>query len=54
MGNPRAIRIFGDLIKSRNPDFIFLSETLVVSKDIEGIAEKFGYSSSFTVDKVGR
>ncbi|XP_074358060.1 uncharacterized protein LOC141697539 [Apium graveolens] len=54
MGNPRAIRIFGDLIKSRNLDFIFLSETLVVSKDIEGIAEKFGYSSSFTVDKVGR
>ncbi|KAL8125618.1 hypothetical protein AgCh_013045 [Apium graveolens] len=53
MGNPRAIRIFGDLIKSHNPNFIFLSETLV-GKDIEGIAEKFGYASSFTVDKVGR
>lgn len=54
MGNPQAIHIFGDLIKSCSPYFIFLSETLVKSKDIEGIAEKFGYSKSFTLDKVSR
>ncbi|KAL8120097.1 hypothetical protein AgCh_017282 [Apium graveolens] len=32
--------------------WVMNGETLVGSKDIEGIAEKFGYSSSFTVDKV--
>ncbi|XP_074377634.1 uncharacterized protein LOC141719152 [Apium graveolens] len=54
MGNLCAVRIFGDLIKSHNPDFIFLAETLVEGKNIKELAEKFGFVEYFAVDRVGR
>lgn len=54
MGSPRAIRILKDLVKSHNPDFVFLSETLVNSDVMTEIADKLGFTSSFAVSKVGR
>lgn len=54
MGSPRAVRVFGDLVKSRNPDLVFLSETLVEKKIIKDIAAKFGFVNSFEVDRIGR
>ncbi|XP_074346587.1 uncharacterized protein LOC141685379 [Apium graveolens] len=54
MGSLRAVRIFENLLKSSNPDFVFLSETLSDKKDIKELANKFGFFDYFTVDKVGR
>ncbi|XP_074345250.1 uncharacterized protein LOC141684263 [Apium graveolens] len=54
MGSPRAVRVFGVLLKSRNPDLVFLSETLVDSKVMKDLAVKFGFANSFEVDRVGR
>lgn len=54
MGSPRAIRILKDLINSQNPNFVFLSETLVEVKDILEIANKLGFENSYAVNRVGR
>lgn len=54
LGTPRAIRILRDLIKSQNPDLIFLSETLVEGSVISNIADQLGFNNVFTVDKIGR
>lgn len=54
LGSPRAIRILKDLIKSQNPNFVFLSETLVEVKDMIEIANKLGFENLYAVDRVGR
>ncbi|KAK1381145.1 hypothetical protein POM88_027889 [Heracleum sosnowskyi] len=54
LGNARTVRALGDLIRSRKPVFVFLSETISFSNKIEEIRVKFGFSSSFVVDRVGR
>lgn len=54
MGSPRAIRILRDLVKSHNPDFVFLSETLADTEVMTDIAEKLGFADSFVISKVGR
>lgn len=54
LGSLRAVRVLGDLLKSSNPNFVFLSETLVDKKDIEVIVKKFGYFDYFVVDRIGR
>ena len=54
LGNLRAVRIFRDLIKSRNPDFVFLTETLVDEKVIKDLAASNGFVDSFAVGRVGR
>lgn len=54
LGSLRAVRILGDELKSHNPDFVFLSETLVEKKEIEELVDKFGFSDFFAVDKVGQ
>lgn len=54
VGNLRTVRILGNLIKSLNPTFLFLSETLVTSSTIAELCDKFGFADYFAVDKVGR
>lgn len=54
VGNPRAVRVFGDLVKSHNPNFVFLCETLVEDKTIKDLASRFGFAHSFAVDRIGR
>lgn len=54
LGNSCTIQILGDLVKSRKPDFIFLSETLVTNKEIATLSVKVGLANFFVVDKVGR
>lgn len=54
MGSLRAICILRDLIKSQNPYFVFLSETLVEVKDMIEIADTLGFENSYTVNRVGR
>lgn len=54
LGSPRAIRILKDLIKTHNPNFVFLSETLVEVKDMSEITNKLGFENSYAVNRVGR
>ena len=41
LGNPRAVRELGELIRTSHPDFVFLVETLVNSSKIEELRVKF-------------
>lgn len=54
LGNSRKVRILGDLIKSRKPNFLFLLKTLVCSNRVEELCYKFGFIHYFAVDKIGR
>ncbi|XP_074341995.1 uncharacterized protein LOC141679392 [Apium graveolens] len=54
LGNLRTVRILGDLIKSLNPAFVFLSETLVDKGTIAELCLKPRFADFFAVDKVGR
>lgn len=54
VGNPRTVRILSDLIRSLNPTFVFLSETLVDRDIIAQICTKFGFADFFAVNRVGR
>ncbi|XP_074352031.1 uncharacterized protein LOC141691191 [Apium graveolens] len=54
LGNSRAVRVLRDLVKTRKPDFIFLSETLVSSIKISELCLSLGFVHNFAVDCVGR
>lgn len=54
LGNPRAVRNLRDLIKSQNPTFVFLSETLVKKDVIAELSNKLGFIEFFAVDVEGR
>lgn len=53
VGNPRTVRVLSDLVKSLNPDFLFLSETISKADKVEQIRIKLGFSHCFAVDCVG-
>lgn len=54
MGRLRAVRIFRDLIKSHNPDFVFLSETLLEEDGIKELADKCGCAGFYAVSRIER
>ncbi|XP_074346246.1 uncharacterized protein LOC141685021 [Apium graveolens] len=54
LGNPRTVRVLGDLLKDRKPDILFLSETIYAANKIEDIRIRFGFVQCFSVDRVGR
>lgn len=54
LGNPRAVRCLGELLKTHKPTVVFLIETLVDKNRMEGLRRKFGYDSCFAVDVRGR
>lgn len=54
LGNSRTVRVLGDLLRSRKPNFVFFSETIAMSNKVEEIRVKYGFSSSFVVDRIGR
>lgn len=54
LGNSRTVCCLRDLIKTRNPDFVFLSETLVKSDKISEISVSLGFDNNFTVNSEGR
>lgn len=54
LGNPHAVRVLRDMLKSHKPDLVFLSETLSVSNKIEELSSRFGFSNFFSVDRQGR
>lgn len=54
MGNLRAVRVLGDLIRSQKPNFLFLSETLTNGVKIKKLCRKFGFADCWSVDCIGR
>lgn len=54
LGKARTVRVLNDLIKDRNPDVVFLIETISQANKIEELRIKLGYSQCFAVDCVGR
>lgn len=54
LGKPRSVRCLRDLVKSRHPDFLFLSETMVQSNKIKDLSEQMGFASSYAVERVGQ
>lgn len=53
LGNPRTVRVLGDLLKARKPDFLFPSETISVASRIEDLRIRFGFAQCFAVDRSG-
>ncbi|XP_031112052.1 uncharacterized protein LOC116016024 [Ipomoea triloba] len=51
--NPTAIRVLADLVCSKRPKVIFLMETFVDRRKMEGIRVQIGYDNVFTVGAVG-
>lgn len=54
LGNSRSVRCLRDLIRTRNPVFVFLSETMVKSEKISEISTSLGFTNNFAVNSVGR
>lgn len=50
LGNTRSVRVLGNLVKSRKPDFLFLSETLVGEDTIEKLCSKLGFYKYYAVN----
>lgn len=53
LGNPRTVRALGDLLRTRKPNFLFLSETISISSRIEEFRVCFGFAQCFSVDRIG-
>ncbi|XP_073066021.1 uncharacterized protein [Primulina eburnea] len=54
LGQPRAVPVLCELIRTHKADVVFLSETLVYSSRIEEIRVKLGFAGALSVDRVGR
>lgn len=54
MGNSRTVRCLRDLIKSRHPDFLFLSETLVDVEKVNELTTGLGFPNHYAVNRVGQ
>ncbi|WJX96618.1 hypothetical protein P8452_77796 [Trifolium repens] len=54
LGNPSAIPTLRDLVRTYQPDVMFLCETLVHANKIVEIRIKLGFDEAFAVDRIGR
>lgn len=54
LGNPRTVRVLGDVVKSLKPTFLFLSETKLQGEEIKELSERYGFVEYYAVDKVGQ
>lgn len=54
MGNSRAVRALGDLVKSHRPNILFLIETLSDKERIKKLCTKLGFNNFWAIDNRGR
>ncbi|XP_074346816.1 uncharacterized protein LOC141685620 [Apium graveolens] len=54
LGNSRAVRALGDLVKSRKPNMLFLMETLSNTDIRRKLSKKMGFEHCWSVDSQGR
>lgn len=53
LGNPTAIRVLADLVRSKRPTIIFLMETFADTRRMESIRVQVGYKNMFVVNSAG-
>ncbi|XP_040996152.1 uncharacterized protein LOC121242341 [Juglans microcarpa x Juglans regia] len=54
LGNPRTVRDLSMLVKIHKPSILFLMETKLQKKNLDGLKLKLGFKYLFSVDSVGR
>lgn len=54
LGNPRTVRALGDVVKSHNPEILFLIETLSNKERMKQLSGKLGFNNHLAVECVGR
>jgi len=54
LGNPETVRELHNLVKSKQPHFLFLIETKVFSQKLHRIKRKMGFVGMIQVDPLGR
>lgn len=54
LGNLRSVRALRDLMRRQRPQILFLIETKLFSKEMEGVKIKLGFRYGLFVDCVGR
>lgn len=50
LGNPRKVQALKKIISSKGPSFVFLCETKLLRRELEGVSRKLGYTYCFGVD----
>ncbi|GLU21100.1 hypothetical protein SLE2022_372630 [Rubroshorea leprosula] len=53
LGNPRAVHSLIELVRRKKPTVVFLSETRLDKRRMEGVRRRLGFKNCFTVDRVG-
>ncbi|GKV19445.1 hypothetical protein SLEP1_g29706 [Rubroshorea leprosula] len=53
LGNPRAVRNLIELVRWKKPIVVFLSETRLDKRRMEGVRRQLGFKNCFTIDRVG-
>lgn len=53
LAKPRAVIFLKEIVKQIRPNLVFLSETLVKEKKIEGVCKALQFSGWYAVDAQG-
>ncbi|XP_041000998.1 uncharacterized protein LOC121246780 [Juglans microcarpa x Juglans regia] len=54
LGNPRTVQDLHLMVKERNPGIVFLIETKLMAKKLEGIKRRMKWEGCFVMEPVGR
>lgn len=54
LGNPRTVRVLGEMVISLKHDLLFLSKTLLDGNNVEALDAELGYVNFFSVDRQGK
>ena len=52
--NPRVVCALGELVRSRQPDILFLCQNLVHADKIEELKSKLKFEAGFCVNRISR
>ena len=50
MGNPQTVQVLVDLVHQKQPNFIFLIETMVSRESMEWVKHKLGFQGLFSIN----
>ncbi|GLT77193.1 hypothetical protein SLA2020_488020 [Shorea laevis] len=53
LGNPRTVRDLRQMVEEKRPRFLFLMETRLRQRRMQGIRTQLGFAGMLTVDPVG-
>ncbi|GLT45094.1 hypothetical protein SLA2020_450210 [Shorea laevis] len=53
LGNPCAVRSLIELVRWKKPIVVFLSETRLDKRRMDGVQRRLGFKNCFTIDRMG-